>query len=373
MNADNELRLSYYQKVADIDAKHDVFLVKNIDNGRFYVQKKLVSFDHVVFEILKKERFSGVPKIIDVISCEPEDNDISELIVIEEYINGSTLDAISEEQDMSVEEISDVIMSLCRILEPLHNYAPPVIHRDIKPSNVMISDEGDVFLIDFDAGKLYSEGKNRDTVLIGTKGYAAPEQYGFGQSDARTDIYLLGSLAEELIDGRKCYLTDIIEKCKAMNPADRYQNVGELADNIACRRSQGIITEHTNTESAKTGPHDASTHNKNKLITDSYLLPGFRSHDILRTVMALLWYAFIIYYAFMPLTKSDIADNFGKHDHILAASAMFLCTLIAGDYRGMTYHLPLTRSDKLWVRLLGKVLYCIVIFVALAGISLWIS
>lgn len=88
---------------------------------------------------------------------------------------------------------------LCEILEKLHSANPPIVHRDIKPSNIIITNYDHVILLDFNAAKYFTDPNTSDTILLGTKGYAAPEQYGFGSSTPQTDIYAVGILLKELV------------------------------------------------------------------------------------------------------------------------------------------------------------------------------
>ena len=122
-------------------------------------------------------------------------------------------------------------MDLCQILKPLHEYDPPIIHRDIKPSNLILDSQNHLFLIDFDASKNYNPDKSRDTVLMGTEDYAAPEQYGFLQSSERTDIFSVGVLANKMLTGVLPSesrpvgpFQSIISKCLSIDPQDRYQD-----------------------------------------------------------------------------------------------------------------------------------------------------
>ena len=108
---------------------------------------------------------------------------------------------------------------LCNILEALHSMTPPIIHRDIKPSNIIITSYNYAMLLDFNAAKQFSGQNESDTVLIGTPGYAAPEQYGFGSSSPKTDIYSLGIVLREMLDRitpvpdcRKMYSDDTSRK-----------------------------------------------------------------------------------------------------------------------------------------------------------------
>lgn len=160
------------------------------------------------------------------------------LTVVEEYIPGRTLQQVIDQRQGAEEEAVFALgRDICAALQVIHSMTPPVIHRDIKPSNIILSDSGRYVLIDFDASRRFAEEAAEDTVLLGTFGYAAPEQYGFSQTDARSDIFSLGATMCEYrtglpyrkdadVPGR---LGDIISKCTRFDPKDRYQSAGELA------------------------------------------------------------------------------------------------------------------------------------------------
>ena len=170
-----------------------------------------------------------------------EASDINhEFYVVEEYVNGETLEEKLENGARYLEKyVIEIVLQVCDALEFLHQFNPPIIHRDVKLSNIMISNDGIVKLIDYNAVRYYEEGVNKDTMLIGTVGYAAPEQFGFSQTDVRTDIYAVGivlnhmltgcHISEEICDG-KC--REIVKKCTQMDPNNRYQTVKELKEDL---------------------------------------------------------------------------------------------------------------------------------------------
>ena len=344
MNAKDELKLSYYQPVSDIDAKHHVTLVKHVESGRLFVRKETGAQSKTVYETLQKKSFAGIPHIYECV----EDGD--NLIVIEEYINGTNLAGYLEENGPMTEKAAiSLILQLCNILSPLHENEPMIIHRDIKPSNIMRMDDGSIYLLDFDASKFHEENKNRDTVLMGTAGYAAPEQYGFAQSDGRTDIYSLGVLLRELMGSDtqpspECQ--KVIEKCTAMDPEDRFDDVNKLEKALL-----GIASDKSSSQKDYKG---------------SFLPPGFRTKRPGYMVAGALWYAFIIYAAVMPINPKD---GLTRLDYVSMAISLLLSTFIIGNYRGMSSNVPLLKSKAKWKRILGGVIAVFLSFFLMALIA----
>lgn len=172
-------------------------------------------------------------------------------ITVREYIEGLPLDRYARENELSVKEITRICIGICDILTYLHHRDEPIIHRDIKPQNIIIGEDGSVHLIDFDIARVYRAGHETDTVFFGTLAYAPPEQYGFTQTDARTDIYSLGIVLRWLLTGStkenknvKIYrpLERIIRKCTAFAPNDRFADISDVKKALqeANPRSQKI-------------------------------------------------------------------------------------------------------------------------------------
>ncbi|SDM85217.1 serine/threonine-protein kinase [Bacillus sp. OK048] len=193
--------------------------------------------------MIKKLDHPSLPRIVDIIEHE------NVIYVIMDYIEGEPLNKILDEYGAQPQDlVIEWSKQLCEVLDYLHTYDPPIIYRDMKPGNVMLKPDSNIKLIDFGIAREYKEQNLADTVSLGTKGYAAPEQFGGkGQTDARTDVYCLGVTLYHLVTGQnpteppyELYpirhwnpqlsggLERIIQKCTQLNPADRYQSCAEL-------------------------------------------------------------------------------------------------------------------------------------------------
>lgn len=159
------------------------------------------------------------------------------LCVVEEYIDGRMLSSYLEEENLTDVQKIELMIQLCDALEALHGCIPPVIHRDIKPSNILITVDRVLKIIDFDASRQYKEEKNSgDTRVLGTIEYAAPEQFGYSQTDFRSDIYSAGVVFNEInITKDAPFAKDwkrIVDKCTSFDPENRYKNVQELKKDL---------------------------------------------------------------------------------------------------------------------------------------------
>jgi len=184
-----------------------------------------------VYQILHTLSHHNIPKVYEVIYYEDT------VTVLEEYINGLTISDVLDSGLYKERGVITIVSSLCDALSILHEHG--IVHRDIKPENVIIDNSGSVKLIDFNASKVYKPHRSQDTQLLGTAGYAAPEQFGITQSDKRVDIYALGILMNVMLTGEypsKLFyqgrLEKVIEKCTQLDPNKRYQNVAELKHNL---------------------------------------------------------------------------------------------------------------------------------------------
>ena len=194
--------------------------------------------------LMKRFDHPALPRIVDII-----DNGRN-IIIVMDYIEGESLDKILEmEGPQSEELVINWAKQLCDVLGYLHSQKPPIIYRDMKPANVMLKPDGNIKIIDFGIAREYKEEKLSDTMVLGTKGYAPPEQYS-GQTDARSDIYALGMTMHHLLTGNdprtgNAYVPVrqynpslskgiqlIINKCVEPAPEKRYQSCSELLQDL---------------------------------------------------------------------------------------------------------------------------------------------
>lgn len=154
-------------------------------------------------------------------------------LVEEEFVDGISLAELIYDNRLDELQTAAIARRICKALAVLHRL--DMVHRDVKPENIFVTSKGRVVLIDLDAVSPKSSSKDRDTRLLGTVGYAAPEQYGFGHSDGRADIFGVGVLMNVLLTGKHPArqlaggnLRKVIEKCIAINVDQRYATVEQL-------------------------------------------------------------------------------------------------------------------------------------------------
>ncbi len=190
--------------------------------------------------LMKKLDHPALPRIVDII-----DNGVT-IYVVMDYIEGESLDKVLKAEGPQPEEVViEWAKQLCDALSYLHSQKPPIIYRDMKPANIMLKPEGNIKIIDFGIAREYKEQALSDTTVLGTKGYAPPEQYS-GQTDARSDIFALGMTMHHLLTGidprsGEAYapvrmwnpelsegIEIIIDRCVQPAPENRYQNCEDL-------------------------------------------------------------------------------------------------------------------------------------------------
>lgn len=300
-------------------------------------------------QIYYKIKVNPHPNIANVYSIFQEDG---MNYVVEEFFNAPSLALVMSRGQLKETYIISYMHQLCSALQHLHAMDPPIIHRDIKAENILC--EGDrIKLIDFDIARLYDGSASRDTRILGSVGYAAPEQFGFNQSDERTDIYAVGVLLNYMLTGNhpkdeiaKGKWHGIIEKCIAIDPDDRYQNVQVLDNAIA------HIVE--------------KKHVKNS----DWRLPGFRNNMTSRKIFAGICYCAVILYCGIATFKGNTATHI-LFNRIFLFLIVMHSVFIIGNYRDIWDLVTLTNSDNKFVKVIGVALIWFTTFILLTLILLY--
>ena len=227
MREDHDLsadKLPCYKKIQTLGAKGGLWVVRESVAGKTFVMRKLSRENREVYERLMSIRHPNVVRVLHVFS------DKGTFYGVEEYVQGRSLFCILTQRGAFGSKVISVGEQILKGLSVLHKNG--IIHRDMKPKNVMMDEK--VKLIDFHIARVFYGEKERDTMLKGTKGYASPEQFGYRQTDCRTDIYSLGVTLNELAVGKlpreercKGGLGVFIRKCTKFDPKRRFQTAQE--------------------------------------------------------------------------------------------------------------------------------------------------
>lgn len=221
-----------------------VYRIQSRASGQQYILKccQGAYSDRVLreYDMLCRLQGYGVPKAME---CFTEQNVV---YLIREYIKGRTIEERVEKQ--GVYKKADAIhamLSICDTVEQMHRSDPPIVHRDIKPQNMIEREDGGYCLIDLDTAREYKMDSNYDTIYVGTRITAAPEQFGYTQTSIRSDIYSLGVLFLYMLTGdytTRCQewqelpreYRGVINQCLAFDPKNRYGSVQSLMRELRC-------------------------------------------------------------------------------------------------------------------------------------------
>lgn len=278
-----------------------VYLCKNNRLGNLWAVKEVNSewSNRIDFlaepNILKNLSHTGIVRIIDIFH---ENNN---LYIVEDYIEGKTLkEYIDANGPLSSKLTADISLQLCSILDYLHSFNPSIIYRDLKPSNIMVKPDNKVVLIDFGIARIFKEGQEGDTQILGSKGYIAPEQLVNVQSNVQTDIFSLGATMFFMLTGRSISLPTelmfdenypdnadkglikVIKTASAIETSNRYKNIRQLISDL-----NTIIAESTyeKTKFMNFNEPSASSTNTN---FQSSKIPNKRTKFIIIAVLALI-------------------------------------------------------------------------------------
>lgn len=211
----------------------DKITIRHLRHKRLEQDVVSLSFEGcgAVYRLLQRVRHPHLPRVYEVAEAD------GRCTVLEEFIEGITVAEMLKSGLYTEDGVRTVMVALCEAVGFLHDAG--IIHRDIKPENVMVTPEGRVVLLDFDTARQHKPQAGQDTRIIGTAGYAAPEQFGVTQSDARSDIYAMGIMMNVMLTGDHPAkqtatgpLRRIIDKCTQLDPHKRYRSVWELKERL---------------------------------------------------------------------------------------------------------------------------------------------
>lgn len=282
----NDLYLKYieeiYVELAELGSGETgkTFLARHRGSGKIVVKKLVPVQTGKIYERIKEIHHPNLARVYEVCYCE------NVCVVIEEYISGETLEEKLEELKVLPQQtVTDYLLQILQGVSEIHKQG--IVHRDLTPSNILISTDNVVKLIDFGIARNPKENQKKDTLILGTVGYASPEQFGFLQTDNRTDIYAIGILLnkmlteklpnEQLTENKK--FQRIVEKCIQIDPEKRYATVDEILYELA---GNGVYEK-------------GNLQNISEI--DKSIWPGFRSGERWRRVVGTIGYALMLIYS----------------------------------------------------------------------------
>ncbi|MFV0393831.1 MAG: serine/threonine-protein kinase [Coprobacillaceae bacterium] len=341
-----------YKSIAVIDKNWRI--LKHRKTGVLYLLKQLNRYDITLFEYLKENPHPNIVRIEDYY----KENDI--LWVIEEYLQGQTLEFFLQERTTLTEgEVIRIITEVCLGLQHLHNLPIPIIHRDIKLANIMIDQYMHITIIDFDVSRFYKQETNMDTTILGTEGYAAPEQFGFTQTDQRSDIYSVGIVMNYLLTGLHLKefvyegrLGEIIKKSTNFDPTNRYHNMEMFLSDLHRTKTVEIKKKGTS--------------------TPFWVLPGFRTKKIPKMIVALFGYV-LCFNSVTTYVSKYTNETMIAIDYVLRTLILISLIILYTDYLKIQSHLEFFSSPKTHMKIIGYVSYSFVILLIYACLAVILS
>lgn len=267
-----------YQELTNLGDRQqsEVTLVKEKGNGRIAVKKKISSENARIYQDIMTLDHPNIVKIYEV--CD----DGEDGVIVEEFISGETLEQKLKSGPLKKEKAVKYSIQILDALEQLHS--KNIIHRDITPANVLVSSDDVVKLIDFGISRYRKLNRAKDTEVLGTVGYAAPEQFGFRQTDVSADFYAIGVLLNVMLTGklpgemlvRDRQIGKVVRKCIQIDPDQRYKTARKMKQDLR----YGFVFKRQDEDRE-----------------DASIFPGFRSDILWRKIIASVIYALMLIYS----------------------------------------------------------------------------
>ena len=223
-----------------ISEKSETYEITDKYDGVKFILKIIHATDaSIVYEddVLRTLDHPAIPKLIESVHVD------GERYIVRQFFPGYPLSQpLSCGRKFKRGEAIELARKLCDILQYLHSRPTPIVYRDIKPQNIVVTPEGEVKLIDFDIARLYDTASDTDTVYYGTREYSPPEQFGYCQTDARTDVYAAGVLMTHMLTGspdiggiariENRAMRELLLRCTQFAPKDRFPDIRSLKKHL---------------------------------------------------------------------------------------------------------------------------------------------
>ena len=317
----------------------NTLLCKRIDSSLLPIYRKLINVEH--------------ENIVTVYGITKDEYGI---LVVMEYFPSKTLEEkMLENGIFSIRDMKSVILQIAKGVSTIHDLG--IVHRDLSANNILIDKSGRVKITDFGIARMYDKDKNADTRILGTHGYAAPEQFGFIQTDRKADVYAIGVLMNVMLSGKmpneKLYkgdpkLMDIIQRCTSMKPADRYE-VEEIVDLLGYKISNISIL-------------------KRRIIKS---IPGFRSGNKVKMTLATIEYLYMTY-IYLVFGMSGILKKrmFGIISFLAFLGATLGLGYFVGSFSKVAYKLNSDKGiRKFFLILVYIVIGYVILYISIENIS----
>lgn len=280
-------KLSQFINIKNLNSDGTVILSYNLGNDRVCVKKFVNNSLREIYIKLKNIDCEYLPKIYDIIEYD------GNCLIVEEYIKGRSIEEIIAEKGQ-IDKITACKYSvdIAEVLEEVHNNG--IIHRDISPDNVIIDENNRARLLDFGISRVGNKKKNFDTTILGTAGFASPEQFGFAQTDVRSDIYSIGVLLNYMLTGHIVQmgvyniepLKSIIIKSTNIQPNLRYNSIDEFKKEVEILYSNKRLKNNNKKFDFK------------NIDLGLNPIPGFRTGKTYKKVIAVFFYVFFFIWVF---------------------------------------------------------------------------
>lgn len=338
--ANEEALNGLYYNVTSMDRGHGAKLVRNKNTGEILAEKTVPADRKTEYELLKAAKLPGVPKISDIIDSGDE------LVVIEEYIHGMSLNDIMSKRDMSLYEVIETVCRLCDLLSPMHNLTPSIIHGHLSPDKILIGQDKKIYVIDIEAPKPAGDRPADPFIDISALG-------------AVMDAMLRGEAGSELRSDKKmnAMMEHIRKGCSSRDPAERYNTVLELKTDLLQIEPMTTKEQFYDevTERAK-----------------SFAPPGFRERKAWKMAVAAVSYFLMFVIAFNIDFETDIQAQ-ATCEKLFCFFGFLCAVFVIMDYLGIQSHLSLARSENRGTHIAGIAVWAVAGFFALTALGGLIS